>query len=407
MPNDRLKDRLNRLKGQIAPENKSDTGPQHSDRYSLMAEAVGGELITNFAGAYCLKTTFYSPEYIHGETPVAELAPVSHLPLSAFTVKDNPSEVEISRLLFVDTETTGLGGTGAVAFLVGLGRVIDGGFEVRQYLIPDYSDETAMLEDLLAQITSEVTAVTYNGAAFDLPLLRDRMIINRVARKLDLGGHIDLLHAARRLFRRRLVDCTLTNVERNLLDFHRRDDIPGYMIPSVYFDWLGEQNLDRMIPVLEHNRLDIVSLYFLAVKIAEAFSSDGATLRDTADLHSLARVYGRRRDNDRVIDLYRRIEDENVEPLPEDALLFHAGVFKKKGDLDEAVKIWQCLAQGHTRESYWANLELAKYYEHRVRDFGRALSHTETADRISPYGVSHRPHLDRRLRRLRHKLASH
>jgi uncharacterized protein YprB with RNaseH-like and TPR domain len=278
MNSDNLKNKLRRFDSHIQPAGKrSETAPA-PDHYQLMAEHLGGELVSNYAGVYCLVRTRYSRQYRHGALELAPDRSLRPLTRSAFTVQAQPGRVDPSSLLFLDTETTGLGGAGAVAFLVGCGSLVDNEFEVRQYLIPDYSDETAVLEAVLTELGEDKTVVTYNGAAFDLPLLRGRMIVNRVARDIPTADHIDLLHSARRLFRRRLADCTLTNVERELFDFHRDDDVPGYLIPSIYFDWLSERRLDNMVGVLEHNRLDIVSLWFLVNHIARAFESDGASL---------------------------------------------------------------------------------------------------------------------------------
>ncbi|MDH4032918.1 MAG: ribonuclease H-like domain-containing protein, partial [candidate division Zixibacteria bacterium] len=298
------------------------------------------------------------------------------------------------------TETTGLGGSGAVAFLVGCGSVTENGFEVRQYLMPDYSDEAAMLEALQEEFSSDKTLVTYNGAAFDLPLLRGRMIVNRVARELAMADHLDLLHAARRLFRRRLGDCSLTNVERELFEFYRQDDVPGYLIPSIYFDWLGTRRLDGLLGVLEHNRLDIVSLWFLAVMVAEAFASDGSTLDSADDLHSLARVYSRRKYHHKVVDLCRRREEIQPGVAQPDVALFQAQAFKRAGEKEQAASLWRSLSGGDSREAYWANLELAKHFEHSTRDYHQALRFAKMAQRICPYGKSHRDSLKHRIKRL-------
>ena len=400
MNSDNLKNKLRRFDSHILPAGKRSEAASVPDHYKLMAEHLGGELVSNYAGVYCLVRTHYSRQYRLGTLELATDRSLTPLTRSAFTMQAQPGRVDPSSLLFLDTETTGLGGAGAVAFLVGCGSLVDNKLEVRQYLIPDYSDETAMLEAVLAELGADKTLVTYNGAAFDLPLMRGRMIVNRVARDIPTADHIDLLHSARRLFRRRLADCTLTNVERELFDFHRVDDVPGYLIPSIYFDWLSERRLDNMVGVLEHNRLDIVSLWFLANHIARAFESDGASLDEADDLHSLARVYAIRRDNDKVVDLYGRVNELSGGRDKPDVALFHAQAFKRAGDLDQAVRLWRSLCDQSGREAYWANLELAKYYEHRVKDFQKAHFHAQLAARICPYGASHRPRLNHRLQRL-------
>lgn len=405
MSSNNLHHKLSRFHSLIAGKSQTPYQEGPPSRYQEMAEVVRGRLISNHAGSFCLVRTLYPSCYSHGKMALSDIDAGKSVPLSAFAREEEPDSVNVSSLLFFDIETTGLGGTGTVAFLVGCGSVVEDGFEVRQYLIPDYSDEAAMLEALLNEFCRDRVIVTYNGAAFDLPVLRDRMIINRVARKLDMDRHIDLLHPARRLFRRRFGDCSLVNVEQELFEFYRNDETPGYLIPSIYFDWLNEQKLDSMSDVLKHNRSDIVSLYFLARYIARAFQTEGESLGAMDDLHSLSRIYGLRKDNDRVVSLYRRLDALENRPLADDILLFHAQAFKRTGAFDQAVALWEKLSFSSSKEGFWANVELAKYYEHKVKDLQRAYHCARKADAIAPPGNRQRQLLHRRLARLKSKLA--
>jgi len=397
--------KLARSQSLIEPEAQTPSQKGPPNYYQQMAKVLGGRLICNHAGFLCLVRTLYPSRYSHGEMVLSDIETDKSVPLSAFTRRKEPGFVNVPSLLFFDTETTGLGGTGTVAFLVGCGVVVEDGFEIRQYIIPDYSDETAMLEALLQEFSQNKVIVTYNGAAFDLPVLRDRMIINRVARELPLERHIDLLHPTRRLFRRRLGDCSLTNVERELFGFYRDNDLPSYLIPSIYFEWLNEQKLDSINAVLKHNQLDIISLYFLACYIAHIFQTEGESLGAVDDLHSLSRIYGWRKDNDKVVDLYRRIDTFKSRPLAEDILLYHAQAFKRIGAFDMAVALWERLSSSSSREGFWANIELAKYYEHRDKDVEKAYHYAEKADNIAPYSQRQKRLLYLRLARLRCKLA--
>ncbi|MFQ6008336.1 MAG: ribonuclease H-like domain-containing protein [Candidatus Zixiibacteriota bacterium] len=350
-----------------------------------------------------LKKTFYNSRYVHGQHRLGDLSTVGHIPFSAFTRDEEPGLLTLSSLLFVDTETTGLGGIGTVAFVVGCGSVVEDGFEVRQYVMPDYSDEAALLEALLNEFRHDRVIISYNGTAFDLPVLRGRMIVNRVQREIPMKGHIDLLYPTRRLFRRRLGDCSLPNIERELFDFHRDNDIPGHLIPSIYFNWLSEQESDGMIAVLEHNRMDIVTLFFLAGYISRAFVSEGGILHDVDDLHSLSRIYGWRKDNDRITNLYRRIETVNCQSLADDVLLFHAQAFKRTGAFDKAVAIWERISESASKEGFWANVELAKFYEHRAKDIEKAYRYAIKANSIVTLSKRERRRMEKRLSRLSSK----
>jgi len=403
MPKRSLHNKLDSIRQHVVTATPVDPTVRLPDRYAKMAERLGGTIISNHAGSFCLVRTIYPWDYVHGTPSLKEAAGEKDVLVSAFTRDEEPGSVTTDRLLFFDTETTGLGGAGAVAFLVGTGSVTRHGFEVRQYVIPDYSDETAMLEALLEEFADSTTLVSYNGLTFDLPLLRDRLIVNRVGRSVPHDRHFDLLHAVRRLYRRRLGDCSLGNVEREVFGFERVDDIPGYLVPSVYFDWLSTESLDDMEAVMEHNRLDIISLYFLAACLSKAFRTRGETLESVDDLHSLSRIFGRRRDLPGVLDLTERVHDLTEGDLADDVLLFHAEAFKRSGEIERAVELWQQVAAEDTREGHMAHIQLAMYYEHRQCDYSRACQHARKAADFSGLTVVQKRRVEHRIRRLKIK----
>ena len=409
MSQDNLDKRLDRLKQFIAGEPKSPATSSAPDkpavpaRYTRLAQALEGEVRTDLSGCYCVVRRLYPFDSPFGSITLT--APkANHLPLAHYEAQAVAGEMDISKAVFFDTETTGLGGVGAVPFLIGCGSLTEEGFEVRQYVLPDYADEAAMLERVMTEFGADRALVSYNGRAFDAPLVRDRMIVNRVAREIPYVHHVDLLHAARRLFKRRLHDCTLTNIEREIFGFHREDDIPGYLIPSVYFDWLAGDEIGDLPAVLEHNRLDIVSLYVLLLKVGEIFRSEGADLESVDDLYSLSRVYERRKERTRVVNIYRRIDSQSEMAPESDVLWFHSLAFKREGDWSEAVAIWEQLAEGDSGEALRAEIELAKYYEHRVKDAASALEYAQRAARRTQSVGRFRDDLMVRMRRLRTKL---
>lgn len=373
-------------------------------RYSKLAHALGGDLIHASAGSFVKVTTLFGLDYRHGFLTMADC--LDRFPISLTAVDHRAADLALTpaNLLFLDTETTGLGGAGTVAFLVGFGQVTAEGFVVTQLVIPDYPDEAAMLEDLLAVCTPETILVTYNGAAFDLPLLTDRFIMQRVGRSIPMADQLDLLHTARRLFKRRIRDCSLGNVEKQVLGFERREDLPGYLVPSVYFTWLSDESIELMPGVLEHNRLDIVSLLFFLAVVSRAFDSVGDSLDQVDDLYSLSRVYNRRRRLDHVLHVHRRLQPDQQPSLAAEIILFQAGALKRAGQVERAVPLWQRLLETDDRIGYWASLELSKYFEHTARDFAQSLACAERASRICPYGLSQQGLIARRIARLAAKL---
>jgi uncharacterized protein YprB with RNaseH-like and TPR domain len=404
MNNDRLTNRLDRIKNLVTKTPAAAPSATMPPRYRRLAEAVGGELITAAAGSYvrCITSFPFGHEFGWKRLPVLESD--AAVAAASYSALECQGEVPLRSLLFLDTETTGLGGTGAVAFLVGCGSVTDDGFEVRQYLLPDYADETAMLESVLEELSADRTLVSYNGAAFDLNLLRDRFILNRVAREIPHAGHFDLLHSTRRLFKRRLNDCSLASIEREVFGFYRKDDIPGHLIPSVYFDWLQTDAVDSLASVLEHNRQDILSLHFLLLRVDEVFRTEGRALDFADDVYSLSRVYGRRKRHERVIANYEVLAKTTGPGLSDEALLFHSLAFKRQGEWDRAEELWRRLAEGSGSEAAAAALELSKHHEHRLRDYRSALEYALKAGSLEGLGRSVRDDLERRLERLRRKV---
>ena len=374
-------------------------------RYQCLADAVSGEVVMAPAGASCRVTITYPFGHRFGEVRLDPPDPDASVQVASYMPLECEGETPLSDLLFVDTETTGLGGSGAVAFLIGCGSLTPQGFEVRQYLLPDYSDEAAMLEQVLAELHKSRTLVSYNGAAFDLNLIRDRFIVNRVAREVSCTGHFDLLHSARRLFKRRLNDCTLANVEREIFGHFRQNDIPGQLIPSIYFDWLHTDSTERFPAVLEHNRQDILSLYFLLLKVDQVFRTEGAVLDYAEDIYSLSRVYGRRKRPRNVIANFELLEKSSLHPLDNEVIWFHSLAYKRQGDWSRAVELWRQLVDSPGPEAYPAALELAMYFEHQVKDISQALDFALKAQRVGPPTRRQGQFLEKRLSRLREKLA--
>lgn len=176
---------------------------------------------------------------------------------------------DVRRMVFWDTETTGLGGPGTYVFLVGLGYLEDDTFVVRQHFIRSPDEERAMLHEIAASLPKWPTMTTFNGVSFDLPLLRARMKAHDV--KMDLSDvlHCDLLYGARRLWQRRLPNCRLQTLEEHILDFRRQGDVPSAEVPSMYFDYLKSGDLSSLEGVFHHNVLDIISLAGLMVAMHE------------------------------------------------------------------------------------------------------------------------------------------
>ncbi|NLE20016.1 MAG: ribonuclease H-like domain-containing protein [Clostridiales bacterium] len=272
-------------------------------------------------------------------------------------------------LLFLDTETTGLShGAGTVAFLVGLGEVRDGQLHVTQMLMRDYAQETRMLKEIQGLLSRRRCLVTYNGASFDLPLLQGRMAMNRLREDFSGHAHVDLLHAARRVYKLRLGRCGLSRMEEALFGEPRAGDLPGSDIPKRYFDYLDTGDEGLLEDVLAHNRLDILSLARLFFRMA-ALHGEPLLATHPEDLLSLGIGYERQGRRERAEVCYRACTDKAVEGI---ARLRMAEMYRRSRRDREAAEAYESLRQGPA-QSARVYIALAKLYEHRFRDPDRAL----------------------------------
>ena len=178
--------------------------------------------------------------------------------------RSDPLILEASRfhapedLVFLDIETMGLFSRPII--LIGLARVSGGSIAVRQYLARSVEEEEAALTHLLPDLEAKGTAlVTFNGQTFDLPYIRDRLAHHGIPADLDIP-HIDILHFARRRWKNTFASCRLEALEAGVLGVTREDDIPGRMVPEFYKTYRRTKNPGPLLPIVEHNRQDVVSL---------------------------------------------------------------------------------------------------------------------------------------------------
>ncbi|MDD3244107.1 MAG: ribonuclease H-like domain-containing protein [Eubacteriales bacterium] len=281
------------------------------------------------------------------------------------------ADFSLEKTVFLDTETTGLsGGVGTVAFLIGIGFLQEDSFVVEQYFMEDYDAETDMLHRLCRRLANFDTLVSYNGKGFDVPIVNSRSIVNRIRQPIASMRHIDLLYAARRLWKARLGSCGLQNVEREILGFAREDDIPGSMVPMIFFDFLKDGDMTRMEGVLEHNRMDIQSLYTVLCRLCRDVALP-LEQPEPADRYSAGRILEAA---GRSADALRCYEAAGEPYGP--ALRARALLLRRSGRADEAAYCWKrLLEQGMFGAEPYE--ELAKYYEHTRRDDALALKTVE------------------------------
>ena len=272
----------------------------------------------------------------------------------------------------------------------------------------DLDEEPALLAALDALFRRFDGFVTYNGAGFDLPLLETRFVLARRRFPGDVF-HLDLLAPARRLWSARLPDCRLGTLEQHVLRFIREDDLPGALIPSVYFEYLRGKHPGELPRVFDHNRHDILSLAGLTGWVAAAVTRAPVPDLDPEELAGLGRLW-EAADLERGLACYRMALERGLpSPGRERLLLRLAAAEKRRTRWDAARALWEAAidAEGGFDPRPWE--EIAKVHEHRRRDLTAALGAVEEAltrarRARAPDTVLHS--FEHRLERLTRRLAS-
>lgn len=300
--------------------------------------------------------------------------------------------VPTESLRWYDTETTGLsGGAGTIAFLFGCARMEGETLRLSQLFLADFPGEPEFLRQAEEHFRGDPLLLSYNGRAYDGPLLRGRFIMNRIP--FELPRQFDLLFPARRLWRGVLPDCSLGSVERYVLARERSGDIPGALIPGVYFDFLAGRGTGDMMRVFHHNREDVLSLVDLFAGFGRfVMDPEGTHPADPAGLGILIAE----RDPDSGLPFLRQTALEGSRR----ALTWLSRYYKRAGLYAQAESLWSSL----TGTDDYAALEMAKLLEHRKGDPAAALAITENIISRACGGGKILEELFRRRDRLRGKI---
>jgi uncharacterized protein YprB with RNaseH-like and TPR domain len=292
--------------------------------------------------------------------------------------------------VFFDLETTGLsGGAGTQAFLVGCGWFErDASFATRQFLLTRYSDERPMLDTVAAELAGAGTLVTYNGKSFDTPMLETRYLFHRLSWNGRALPHVDVLHPARRFWKRgsqgarafQTSDCSLTTLERQVLGVRRSGDVPGIEIPRRYFQFIRSGDTRPLTAVLEHNRIDLLSLAALLARLLHLARVGPDAARDAREALALGYVFARAGLALRACDAFGRAvemtERGAVSHLIRiESLRALALAHRRARQYDAAAACWRRLVGTPgcpPRVLREAAEALAIHHEHRDRDLGTA-----------------------------------
>lgn len=381
-----------------------DAGSTSARDLPPIEQILRGEWHATERGAVFVRDEWFSLDHAHGALPLASALAVPDATIGYLTACGRATSP--GRLAFFDIETTGLsGGTGTYVVLAGLGSYECAApgeplaFRMRQYFLAGLAHERAMLAMLSDDLARFDGIVTYNGRAFDIPFVEARLTLARLPSPCGALAHVDLLHAVRRLYRHRMPGCRLAEAERRLIRVERPDDVPGWLIPSLYFDYLRAGRAAPLRAVFRHNAEDVLSLVGVLARVAALFTGDGIQPDDAA---AVARWWERLGEHARAIELY-------MSALPwleggDDwgwAASRLAMLRKREGHRGSAAELWRRLWREMRDDA--AGLELAKHLEHDRLDLIEARE-VVSALIARTGGGARREALEHRLKRLTRKL---
>jgi uncharacterized protein len=376
-----LSDKLKSLGVQVGA---SSIQPPPPKRASSLEQVLPGRIQPTARGEAYIIEQFYSPDYHHGHTELeikGSLETIAHWASAGDPdLSDRLQHCTSRSFAFLDIETTGLmGGAGVYAFLVGIGRFTEAGFHLAQFFMRDPAEEAAQLLAIEEFLSPCETLVTYNGKSFDGPILNSRYSGNGWNSPLKTLIHLDLLPLARRLWRERLPSRTLGNVETNILGARRsQEDVPGWAIPQMYFDYLRSGDPLPLKGVVYHNAVDVLSMAALLNHVSIMLENPfDAQHENILDLLGIGRIYEGLGRIDEACLAYRRCLEQG---LPQDQLWDTVQrlsfLYKRAGSYPSALPLWELAAQN---KHIYAHIELAKYYEHQARNIPQAQYWTEAA----------------------------
>lgn len=381
-----LKNKLNRLKPHInsGMEKTKSLGntPDHYTKIPFL-DVWEKENVTpfHFDDQYCLVREVSFPlDKIHGDYRFGDL--IEAVSLWNEEEADHPlstAGLDAKDLVFFDTETTGLGGgAGNTIFLLGHASVKGNSIQLKQHILPHPGAEVALYQSFL-QNADYTTLVTYNGKAFDWPQVQTRhTLVRDHVPKLPAFGHFDLYHASRRMWKHKIERMKLSIVEKEVLGLERKDDIPGFLAPMIYFDFLERKDPEGLLGIIRHNEIDILSLITLYTHLT--FQLLGRDTRQSSrELYEAGRWFSYLGESKKAKETFSGLTQKGneQEASAKHALAFE---FKRSKEWNQAVPLWKEVAAiGTVKIQIEALIELAKYFEHKEKELDTAFEYCRKA----------------------------
>lgn len=360
-----MKDKLYQLTG----ADRKKTAVEKEEKTSSPPEENEEKVLDQENTHYITRETF-GPDYRHGEYKLGQIS--ARLFSRASFLLDREKGFNREDVLFLDTETTGLaGGTGTCAFMVGIGYFSRDELILEQHLMRDFDEEYSLLSAIKLRMQERPIPVTFNGKTFDIPLIKNRFILQRLNFP-EIKVHLDLLHPCRRIWNH-FSSCSLNNLERNLLKFYRQRDIDGSEVPHYYRAYLENKNWKLLKPIFRHNCLDIISLAVIALHLNKAVQLESEYDHSAQEYFNLGRQFEKVNRREKSITAYekalKQVENYRLCKKIEEKLTWQ---YKREDDYDKARVIWEKML-AENRGGLFPYVELAKYYEHQEKNYDRAL----------------------------------
>ncbi|HEX5659014.1 MAG TPA: ribonuclease H-like domain-containing protein [Polyangiales bacterium] len=346
------------------------------DRVPAPPTLVPGERIETAQGPLYATNVLHGADHRHGGVEVVRGAQVLASEVALLALDEGLAGIDYTRALYIDTETTGLvGGSGTLPFLIGMAWFEGEQLMVEQLLLPRPGHEAPMLARLKERLAQASVVVSFNGKSFDWPLLRTRYVMNRMSVPV-LPPHLDLLHCSRRVYKLRLGSVRLIHLEQEILNYERIDDLPGELIPQRYFEFLrGNAEGGTLIPILDHNRSDLVALPALLGELVRRL--EPGARQHVCDQLAFARVAARGQERERAIAHAQAAIDNDVRnEWSAHAHLLVGELELRRGEVLKAIAAYEAAVElGEELERARAHLALAKLHEHKTKRFEHALAH--------------------------------
>ncbi len=354
---------------------------------------------------FLVKDFFYSLEGRYGKVCLGDWYALQPEALTVISGSNAFSGLDVQKVLFFDTETTGLaGGTGTIPFMLGFGFFNEQIFQVKIFLLQDLDREgefLAAVDDFLRAGNFSAT-VTFNGKAFDFPLLETRYILQRRRMPLLDLPHLDFLFPARTLWKNTFESRKLGYLGEMLLGLSRADDIDASTIPALYFNFLRHNDFSVIEPIIEHNAMDLVGLAAV-VLLGARYLEDYNLTGDEGEILGLGLLCERAGLLEKAEAYYRIAKDVSGRTaVSERAVRRLSVLLKKKKLFQEALQLWKILSASNDLQSY---REISVHYEHRERNYYQAVEIVEKALGSVSLSPSQQQDLEKRLQRLRQKIA--